>query len=849
MNCARRPFSSPAKFCLVLVFLAQTAVVSAQVANVDGHDDYIPEAVAVRRCGPAWRYPQDGWIVLHIEGTPYERGWQHGQLLAREIVDLIRVMAGVRSHKDPETAWLDYRRLVDALFLRKYAPEDLEEMKGIADGAAAAGAKYDKRRIDLIDIAIINSSAEIAFLDEGLEATPRGLEQKKFARPQYATRKPRPREHCSAFVATGPATADGRPVLGHITMSSLGEVSHYNVWLDIVPVDGHRMVIQTSPGGIQSGLDYYINGAGLVIAETTIRQTKFDVDGQALASRIRRAVQYASTIDEAVAFLADRSNGLYTNQWLFADVNTGEIAMFELGTHRSQLWRSSRQEWLFNTPGFYWGCNNPQSLEVLKETTPDLAGKPANLSIYPRTRDKAWLRLFADRHGQIGEAFGFEAFTTPPLAAFPSCDAKFTTASLAKKLQSWALFGPPLGRTWDPAPQDRSEYPEVRPLVSNDWTLLTVEPPPTGEIPEKLADIEPFPPESPKPAVKFDAQHPAAWRGTLLPESAADLWLAAAFADYEKIVALELACRSELESDVESLPRADTDLIDLALFHHESRWQAAARRAGGDVALTATLPDRTHAEWYDIASGKGVLLLKQLRDRLGLEKFREVMDGFGTEHAGQTVTTRQFMDHCRGSAGGEAADLVEQGVGAILPDTAVSDIWTIVSFEVEPELSLIVYGTARDKAAQREAAGLLQREIGRRFSNATIPIRSDREVTEEELNSRHLLLIGRPCTNHVSQRVQSRLPVQFTQNSFRVRQETWVDAGSAVICAGDNPFSPRFSVVVFAGLGAEATWHCVQHLDADEDPPAQVMVFPARGTPQKFRVRHEESRVAFPSRR
>ena len=48
---------------------------------------FAPDPIAVTRQGPGWRFPQDGWIVVHIEGTPYERGYQHGRLLAREIVD------------------------------------------------------------------------------------------------------------------------------------------------------------------------------------------------------------------------------------------------------------------------------------------------------------------------------------------------------------------------------------------------------------------------------------------------------------------------------------------------------------------------------------------------------------------------------------------------------------------------------------------------------------------------------------------------------------------------------------------------------------------------------------------
>ena len=56
-----------------------------------------------------------------------------------------------------------------------------------------------------------------------------------------------------------------------------------------------------------------------------------------VASRIRKALQYADTIDKAVEILKKDNNGLYTNEWLLGDTKTNEIAMFELGTHKSKL--------------------------------------------------------------------------------------------------------------------------------------------------------------------------------------------------------------------------------------------------------------------------------------------------------------------------------------------------------------------------------------------------------------------------------------------------------------------------------------------------------------------------------
>jgi len=47
---------------------------------------------------------------------------------------------------------------------------------------------------------------------------PTGLEGLKFDAPPYAERKrDSVMDHCSAFAATGPATRDGKMVIGHVT--------------------------------------------------------------------------------------------------------------------------------------------------------------------------------------------------------------------------------------------------------------------------------------------------------------------------------------------------------------------------------------------------------------------------------------------------------------------------------------------------------------------------------------------------------------------------------------------------------------------------------------------------------
>jgi hypothetical protein len=438
-----------------------------------------PEAPAPKdpkRHGPAYRTEQDGWVVVHVEGEPYARGYQQGRLLAKEIAAYIRMLATERSVKAPADGWKAARQLAGALFLRKIDREFLEEMRGIAEGATDAGASYDGRDIDLADIVAVNCWMEMESLDSALAATPNGLEGKEFPRPglpRAPAPKPVKKDHCSAFIATGPATADGKIVFGHITMSGLTAGPFVNVWLDVQPKAGRRFVMQAFPGAVWSSQDYYINDAGILLCETTINQSPFDPTGASLVSRARKAIQYGENIDAVVKALSTKNNGLYSNEWLIGDLKTNEIAMFELGTKKSRLWRSGKDEWFENTKGFYWGCNNAKDFDVRGEAVPADPDEPLDKVEWEADdRDKAWLKFYKAHAGKIDGAAAKKALGAAPLAGDTSLDAKYTTAELAKKLSSHALYGPPHGKAWKPTEEQLRDHPEIKALEPHPWTVL-----------------------------------------------------------------------------------------------------------------------------------------------------------------------------------------------------------------------------------------------------------------------------------------------------------------------------------------------------------------------------------------
>src|SRR6185369_9956482 len=101
-------------------------------------------------------------------------------------------------------------------------------------------------------------------------------------------------DHCSAFVATGSYTKDGRVVIGHNNWTSYSSGERWNIMFDIVPAKGNRMLMDGAAGLIHSADDFGVNSAGIIITETTISNfSGFDPNAVPEFVRARKAMQYA----------------------------------------------------------------------------------------------------------------------------------------------------------------------------------------------------------------------------------------------------------------------------------------------------------------------------------------------------------------------------------------------------------------------------------------------------------------------------------------------------------------------------------------------------------------------------
>ncbi len=754
-----------------------------------GQTGALPQKTALKTFGAGYRYPSAGWLYVHIEGEPYDRGYQHGYLLAREIETYIDRCAAQLDPKSKAKAWDNGRTSANALFLRGFDKEILAEMKGIADGAAAAGAKYNGRAIDLVDVVTLNTITELGELNSAVVMTPTGLEGLGFRAPKPASEpNGSTNDRCSAFAACGKATKDGKMVIGHVTWWPLTLAEQTNIMLDVQPTTGHRVLMQSYPGGIQSGTDWYQNDLGIVLTETTIEQSPFNVEGTPVAYRARKSIQYGDSVEKVAELLKTRNNGLYTNEWIIGDARTNEIGMLELGTYKTRFYQSSKNDWFGGTEGFYWGCNNAKDLNVRLEYAPDPKGSPQDLPFVPAIRDLKWQQMYQQYKGKIDENFGFTAFRTAPLVSASTMDSKVTTSEMASHMMTWALIGKPNQREWVPTPQQKSDFPGNDGMYSSGYKVfqalnddvmksVTADAPKAAAIPQNANGGGRGDGSGRRGRRGASSSKDYLWKGWILPATPADEWLTAGSAAYYE----------DLSSST------NNDDLDTRLEFHRAQYRAAA--LDSDQPLATLKSSTTSAAWHTIAESKGVLALNALRREMGDDAFYTFMRDFFDRNTTKTVHAADFTL----AAGSAHQALFAKWLNATgLPEKADGPVHVASAWRGHLSSAMIVYGTMAEAGANRYAAEQWQHQFIGQYESE-VPIRKDFEVTDAELASHDVLFIGRPETNSALAAWSKQIGLDYDGVVFKLKGEDHGSERDALIWSATNPADRKHMVMVAAG--------------------------------------------------
>src|SRR5215469_15962872 len=142
-------------FSLALFLVGATALfrISTDQAHASASRN---DSATDPRLKKAYRFMQDGWTYVHLEGSPSEIGFQHGYLLAPEIEDAFHAVQ-VEDTYSTRRDWGFFRNAARTMLWPHIDGEYQQELQGIADGLKARGTKYD---VD--DVVAVNAFMELA---------------------------------------------------------------------------------------------------------------------------------------------------------------------------------------------------------------------------------------------------------------------------------------------------------------------------------------------------------------------------------------------------------------------------------------------------------------------------------------------------------------------------------------------------------------------------------------------------------------------------------------------------------------------------------------------------------------
>ena len=449
---------------------------------------------------------KDGWKTLYVYGDAYERGFAHGYLLCDELKRVLKVLPFIVKEV-LHTTIKEYLKKSNKIILPivKKNTEIYDEIRGIS-----AGAKHCGTHISVEFLVAWNSYMSLygefktgSTEDGTTSKNPGGDNRNPLKNPGGDNRNPlkNPAERCSAFIATGNATKHNDIIIGHTTHTDFVTAALCNIVLYVIPMTGYPFVMQISPGYVASVTDWFICSTGIVGCETTISAINYKPQfGNPFFCRIRKAMQYGTSLDQYVEIMLEDNAGDYACSWQLGNINTNEIMLFELGYETHSIKRT--------TNGVYYGMNSAVDPEVRLLETTDTTSTDITTSTGARNIRLNYLinekyygkidihtakKILADHYDpyenkihmnsrSICKHTELDAQHTnrPPFYPFGCIDAKITNTKMARKLSFIGRFGSACGRDFNAAehikahPDFKSWAPVLKDLPSQPYHEFTI---------------------------------------------------------------------------------------------------------------------------------------------------------------------------------------------------------------------------------------------------------------------------------------------------------------------------------------------------------------------------------------
>jgi hypothetical protein len=394
----------------------------------------------------------DGWITVKVSGSYYDMGYQHGSILRKQIEKAKEVMKSLVK-TNYKISLSDYVSKCVSLVKETDEWKNIfDELRGICDGCSSAMTLDE-----LIAWNMYLSMDEI--LNKSLVKGP---------------------QRCSAFIATGSKTVDGKILMAHNTHCDYASGFISNIVMHVKPSAPNTFpfVMQTLPGLVCSSTDWFISESGIIGCETTISKINYIPDfekGVPYFFRIRKVMETGKTLDDYVSIMLEQNAGDYACSWLFGDINSGEIMRFELGKKTHGIDRTK--------DGIFYGMNSAFTPELAKKETNDTElNDPTSINGSRNVRLNELLnakkldlkyakKILADhydcgektfRKGMRGICKHKECEKGEDYKIAGTVDGKVTNATMARKLKFIGRMGSSCGRVFL-----KKYYPNVPDCVDN----------------------------------------------------------------------------------------------------------------------------------------------------------------------------------------------------------------------------------------------------------------------------------------------------------------------------------------------------------------------------------------------
>ena len=273
----------------------------------------------------AWMEKREGLYILHLKGTPYEIGYQHGILMSEEIKDgavnlyADPIFRGKKSYSPLSLFIKVFLKLKIYRPIEKAQPRELiDQLKGIADGS---GVPYKT---------IFRGNHHTAVY---MVMTPTLVKKNLKAFNKLGIKI----GACSTFVTAKAATLNGKTIVGRNTdYSEIEKWPKYQTIMFVEPDNGFNYVQIGTAGVILWAPG--MNEKGIVVCGHYMIYDDIAPNGWSIAAFTDAFLRSAETLEDAIEILNSNPRGI-SGGFVITDGKTKDAFAAEISTGKATIRR------------------------------------------------------------------------------------------------------------------------------------------------------------------------------------------------------------------------------------------------------------------------------------------------------------------------------------------------------------------------------------------------------------------------------------------------------------------------------------------------------------------------------